>query len=261
MKNLYGKVAVASVGIALGFVLGANKEVKAATFTLTDGGFLVGDRNLDGLGDYLYGGVPLPVGIRDSSLYGSSGEYFREEYRAFYKFNIADLSLASDTVISSAIFQGTIDSVERLDNAHYNPTLDVIGYVGNNSADLSHFSKEGVSLGYVPLFYSLAGTTFNLDVTTFLNQIVSNGESFAGLGFRTNFFSEDDYYGDDGYSNDNDTYITLSGYSDPFTSLTITTVDAEPVPEPTTIFGSVIGLCLGGWLKQKKSSQQNKITP
>jgi hypothetical protein len=30
------------------------------------------------------------------------------------------------------------------------------------------------------------------------------------------------------------------------------------VPEPTTIFGSAIGLCLGGWLKRKKSTLQNK---
>jgi len=247
MKNLYGKVAVASIGIALGFVLGANKEVKAATFTLTDSGFLVADTNSDGLGNWYYGGVPLPVGIR-------RGESFSEEYRAFYEFNIAQLSLASNTVISSAIFKGIINSVERLNNNHYNPSLDVIGYVGNGSADSSHFSKEGVSLGYVPLFYSLAGTTFNLNVTTFVNQIVSNGESFAGFGFRSNFFSEDDYYGDNGYSNDNESYITL----DPSASLTI---DVEPVPEPTTIFGSVIGLCLGGWLKRKKSSQQNKTAP
>ncbi|WP_445245560.1 PEP-CTERM sorting domain-containing protein [Microcoleus sp. OTE_8_concoct_300] len=42
----------------------------------------------------------------------------------------------------------------------------------------------------------------------------------------------------------------------------IETADAtEPVPEPTTIFGSAIGLCLGGWLKRKKSSQQDKTTP
>ena len=36
MNNLYRKVAVASVGIALGFTLGANKEAYSATFTLTD---------------------------------------------------------------------------------------------------------------------------------------------------------------------------------------------------------------------------------
>jgi hypothetical protein len=246
MSNLYHKFAVASVGIALSFALGANKEAKAATFTLINGGFFVADTNLDGLGDWAYGGVPLPVGINRRESFSGT------EYRAFYQFDIAPLSLASNTVISSAIFKGVINSVERLNNNHYNPSLEVIGYVGNGNAD--PFSEEGVSLGYVPLFYSLAGTTFNLNVTTFVNQIVSNGESFARFGFRSNFFSEDDYYGDNGYSNDNDSYITLGRSAN-------LTIDAEPVPEPTTIFGSVIGLCLGGWLKRKKSSQQNKITP
>jgi hypothetical protein len=257
MKNLYAKVALASVCTALGFALGANKEVKAATFILETGGILVADRNYDGLPDFVYGSVPLPVGIRDNWLYGSYGESYREEYRALYNFNIAHLSLASDTVISSATFTNVINTVERLANYHYNPGLDVIGYVGNGSTASSLFSEEGVSLGHVPLWYSLAGTTFNLNVTTFVNQIVSNRESVAGFGFRSNPFSEDDYYGDNGYSNDNNSYITLRSSA----SLTITTVDAEPVPEPTTIFGSVIGLCLGGWLKRKKSSQQNKITP
>lgn len=36
---------------------------------------------------------------------------------------------------------------------------------------------------------------------------------------------------------------------------------AEPVPEPTTIFGSFLALSLGGWLKQKKSNPYNKTTP
>ena len=35
----------------------------------------------------------------------------------------------------------------------------------------------------------------------------------------------------------------------------------EVVPEPTTIFGSAIFLGVGGWLKRKKSSQQNKTAP
>jgi len=252
MKNLYGKVALVSVCTALGFALGANQEAKAATFTLTStNNFYLYDVNNDGVED---GGnsqnLPLSVGIR-------RGEGFSEEYRAFNEFNIAELSLASNTVISSAIFKNSINSAENLYYPHHDPSLNVIGYVENGSANSSHFSKEGVSLGSVRLWYSLVGTTFNLNVTTFVNQIVRNRESFAGFGFRTNPFSEDDYYGDNGYSNDNESYITLGRSA----SLTIITVDAEPVPEPTTIFGSVIGLCLGGWLKQKKSNQQNKITP
>jgi hypothetical protein len=43
------------------------------------------------------------------------------------------------------------------------------------------------------------------------------------------------------------------------TTLTITTIDvAEPVPEPTTIFGSAIALGVGGWLKRKNLSRANK---
>jgi hypothetical protein len=256
MSNLYHKFAVASVGIALGFALVANKEAKAATFTLRDSGFLVADSNLDGLGDWHYGGVALPVGIR-------RGENFTgTEYRSFYQFNIAQLSLASNTVITSAIFTNSIRSVERIYHPHHDAYLQVSGYVGNGSADrASYFSREGVSLGSVRLFESSPGRTFNLNVTTFVNQIVSNRESFAEFGFRTNPIDEDPYYGDNGYDNDNDTYVTLGGYPYPDASLTITTVDAEPVPEPTTIFGSLIGLCLGGWLKRKKSSQHNKVTP
>jgi hypothetical protein len=35
-------------------------------------------------------------------------------------------------------------------------------------------------------------------------------------------------------------------------------VDASHVPEPTTIFGSALALGVGGWLKRKKSTPQNK---
>ncbi|MEG4293256.1 PEP-CTERM sorting domain-containing protein [Microcoleus sp. C2C3] len=34
-----------------------------------------------------------------------------------------------------------------------------------------------------------------------------------------------------------------------------------PVPEPTTIFGSALALSLGGWLKRKKLSRQDKTAP
>jgi hypothetical protein len=37
-------------------------------------------------------------------------------------------------------------------------------------------------------------------------------------------------------------------------------IETKPVPEPTTIFGSAIALGVGGWLKRRKSSQQNKTT-
>jgi hypothetical protein len=39
------------------------------------------------------------------------------------------------------------------------------------------------------------------------------------------------------------------------------TLDFQPVPEPTTIFGSALALGVGGWLKRKKSNRQNKTAP
>jgi hypothetical protein len=71
---------------------------------------------------------------------------------------------------------------------------------------------------------------------------MKNTTALAGFGIRTN-----------GKGN-----VTINKDA----SLIITTVDvAEPVPEPTTIFGSALALSLGGWLKRKKSSQQNKTAP
>jgi hypothetical protein len=91
------------------------------------------------------------------------------------------------------------------------------------------------------------GDTLNFDVTAFVNQQVSNSNPFAGFAIKTFGFNGVSLGGTDALGR---------------SSLVIETVDAaEPVPEPTTIFGSAIGLYLGGWLKRKKSSQQNKTTP
>ena len=97
MNNLYHKVAVASVGIALGFALGASEEVKAATFTLTARRFVVegyqygpynsvGERVLDS---------EDPSAEADSIQRASN---ITSERRAFYEFNIGNLSLAPDTI-------------------------------------------------------------------------------------------------------------------------------------------------------------------
>jgi hypothetical protein len=110
--------------------------------------------------------------------------------------------------------------------------VSIFGYKGNGKVEASDF-QAGTYLGN-----SRGLNFFRLDVTPFVNLIVNNNDAFAGFGVRA-----------EGFSGDLDTKA----------SLIIETADvAEPVPEPTTIFGSAIGLCLGGWLKRKKSSQQNK---
>ena len=254
MKNLYHKVAVASVGIALGFALGANKEAKAATIILTPTtSFGVTDQNRDGVGDSYYGGAPFHVGIS-----GNPPGQLQED-RAFYEFNIANLSLAPNTVIISAIFQVRVDSLSAY---HRYYAMQLFGYRGNGQPDASDFSEgiggafqgslppvsdfeTSIFLGaYYPVGYEPVNQfNFNLDfsVTPFVNELISKNNAFAGFSVRDYYY----HFGD----------ATLNQNA----SLIITTVDVpEPVPEPTTIFGSAIGLGLGGWLKRKKSSQQNK---
>ena len=240
MKNLYHKVAFASVCTALSFALGANKEVKAAVFTLTPTtSFIVGDKDPHGLGDYIYGDVPLSVGIKDERYTQKYQEY--EEYRAFYEFNIANLSLAPNTAISSAIFQPKANTISWYGRFS---RLDAHGYIGNGQADVSDFEAgeylDGRYLYNVINFNSTINPSpiFSFNVLPFISNRIKNNDTFAGFGVGTR-----------------GGYLPLNQDA----RLTIITVDVvEPVPEPTTIFGSAIALGVGGWLKRKNSSRQNK---
>jgi hypothetical protein len=225
MNNLYHKVAVASICTALGFALGASKEAKAATFTLArTSSFVVVDSNRDGLGDYSVTSFGnLPVGILGS-----------EEARAFYEFNIANLFLASNTVISQAIFQASVNTILGNDLSFQ---VDLFGYTANRRPFIRESFGTGVYLDSDQPRQPAQVLSF--DVASLINQNIRNNDIFAGFGIRTN-----------GGGN-----VIINQDA----SLIITTVDvAEPVPEPTTILGSALALSLGGWLKRKKSSQQNK---
>jgi hypothetical protein len=161
MNTLYQKVAFASVCTALGFVLVANKEAKAAVLTLTSTtSFFVGDKNQDGLGDYLYGDVPLSVGIKDEKWTRNNRE--DEEYKAFYEFNIANLSLAPNTAISSAIFQTKANTISWYDSQS---RFDAQGYIGNGQADVSDFQAGGYLDGIY--FYTVLNTDSEIDYRRF----------------------------------------------------------------------------------------------
>jgi hypothetical protein len=230
MNNLYYKVAVASICTALSFTLGANKEAKAATFTLQyTTSFFVVDANNDRLGDWYYGGS-APVGGYD---FGES--------RTLYEFDLANLSLTS-TIISSAIFQVRVDTVRAF---HRYFQMELWGYRGNGEIDVSDF-EAGEYLGSTAQGVPNPNSNFDIsfDVTRFVNQRVNNNDNFAGFSMRANDWG-------------NATLTSGSG-----ANLIITTADvSNPVPEPTTIFGSALALGVGGWLKRKKSSQKNKTTP
>ena len=105
MNSLYHRFAVASVGIALGFALGANKEARAAIFTFTSTrSYWVVDYDQDGVVD---NGIPFPGSRFVGRSYGYVEGYLpaKGEYRSSYEFNIADLPLDSNTRIKSAIFR------------------------------------------------------------------------------------------------------------------------------------------------------------
>ena len=242
MNNLYHKVAVASACTALGFVLGASPEAKAASFTLAptitfeviDGGY-DGD-SFDGLGDLVF------PGNFDVVLRGTDGEAAQ-----LAEFNIGSLFLAPSKVISRAVLQTELYTlvVTGLGIGTINPgSLGIFGYVGNGTVEASDF-EAGVFLSSVDVSSSRDRDILNFDVTPFVNQRVSNGDTFAGFGIRAL----------------NVGGLALANFPGIRPKLIVETADvAEPVPEPTTIFGSAIALGVGGWLKRKKSSQQHQTT-
>jgi hypothetical protein len=229
MNNLYHKVAVASVCTALSFTLVTNKEAKAATITLVGNSYSAVDSNRDGRGDFSQGSLANPV----------KREPFAE-FRALYEFNISNLSVTSNTIITEAIFQVRANAVTVRDRLFW---LDFFGYRGNGEGNASNF-EAGRYLGLyfptqTPIFDPQASQIFTFDVTRFVNDRVSSNDAFAGLAIRVgNTFGE----------------VNLNE-----ANLIITTVDVtEPVPEPATIFSAAIALGWGGWLKRKNSSRQDK---
>jgi len=255
MNNLYCKVAVASICTALSFTLVTNKEAKAATFNLTATKFFIQEQttvvgNIDRLFD---NESSNEVSIIINNEATRPEEVYRYERRGFYEFNIGNLSLTTNTVISRAIldipFRNASAQTDWL-------ILNLLGYVGNGKPDLSDFEGGAAYLGRENVFYVFDSFgrplhNINFEVTSFVNQRVSNRDGFAGFGISAEILN---------LPNRNHGKFTLD-YDDYEPTLKIETVDVpEPVPEPTTIFSSALALGVGGWLKRKKSNQQNKTT-
>jgi len=231
MNNLYHKIAVASICTALSFTLGTNQEAKAATFTLPATGF-----NVSGTSK---GGTAIWNENGNSGLFISTSDRL-SGMRAFYEFNIGNLSFAPNTVIKRASFNVLISNIMNGYRYHF---IEILGYVGNGIPDLSDFEAGEASLAHMDIepisHYPSPAYSINIDVTQFVNQRISNADAFAGIGIRPSTFN----------------YSEGSAKFENSASLII-----ETVPEPTTIFGSALALGVAGWLKRKKSSQQNKTT-
>jgi hypothetical protein len=166
--------------------------------------------------------------------------------------SILAICLAPNTVIKSARFNAIIRSSRRNPGGSFFVSLS--GYAGNGRPDASDFEAgkflraENLSFGGD---YRTPRVDISWDIAPFINQLLSNNESaFAGLSISTygERFSAEGVFSDS------------SDPSSPYANW-YPTLEIEPVPEPTTIFGSALALGVGGWLKRKKSSQQNKTTP
>jgi len=256
MNNLYHKFAVASVGIALGFTLGGNKEAKAATFTFVPTyEFTVTE------GGNAFYGSPTPRHFVNNRLLVSNHPLvnnrppgrpaFSQETRVFYEFNL--LNFDTNTVISQASLKADIGSSGNID-------LQIFGYLEQRRPEGSKFNlgKFVASEQRPALGWSEENRAFNVDVTGFVNDALHYKSAFNGYYPHNSAFNKDYPFAGFGIRTiPKDSAVLLSN-----ATLEITTIDvAEPVPEPTTIFGSAIGLCLGGWLKRKKSSQPDKTAP
>ncbi len=230
MNNLYHRFAVASVGIGLSFALGANKEAKAATLTLEPAiNFEVLDYSKDGVAD--------SVRMEDNFYFGKVKVV---EGRLFTEFNINSFSFTPND-ITSVFLQTQIGYLGGSVGEFRNPgSFGLFGYAGNGTGDLSDFGA-GELLSSVNTSFLSRDSFLSIDVTGFVKQRASNGDPFAGFGFRAL----------------NPGFVELGGNSFPDYPVTLV-VETEPVPEPTTIFGSAIFLGVGGWFKRKKSTPQNK---
>ena len=261
MNNFYHKLAVASICTALGFTIGTSEEAKAATFnnsyfpySLTfqayDGGSF---GSFDGLGDAV-GSVAYTdpeIGLRHT--WDLVERTTTSEIAALTEFSIPALTSVSTgyrtdtriTNITSAILR---IQVEWSYTDYEGPrTLSLFGYVGNGTAEASDL-EAGIFLESVTSSRANGDRFADFNVTPFLNTLVSNNNEFAGFAVRS--LTEDRFF------------MGLEGYSGrPYSPTLMVDGEYEVVPEPTTIFGSTIGLYLGGWLKRKKSTSQNKAKP
>ncbi|MEA5582598.1 PEP-CTERM sorting domain-containing protein [Nodularia harveyana UHCC-0300] len=174
------KVAL-TAGISLLFSLLMIQQAKAANFTFSptvtfeviDGGF---SSEFDGLGDEVF-----PNNF-DTVVLGPQGESAE-----FAEFDLAEFSLPPLQVITSAIFQAEISTIQTtgLGILPGNPpnSLGVFGYIGNGEVDASDL-QESTLLNTIDTSTVVGGEVIDFDVTSFVQNLVSNDDRFVGLAIR-----------------------------------------------------------------------------
>lgn len=234
-------VPAAVMGLCLSFL--ASGEARAATFTFNPAiTFEVGDgffsEPFDGRGD---ADAVFP-GNFDTVVLGTLGEAAE-----FAEFDISGFSVPPSEVITSATFQVQISSLQvgglGVDFGENPTSLGVRGYVGNGQPDASDF-QAGTILDTVNLSSPFVGQRLTFDVTAFVNNLVSNGNTFLGFGVRAQDFGG----------------LALS--RPPEVNLTITTTSSVGVPEPSSVLGSLAfgAFATGSVFKRKRKKPLNSAS-
>jgi hypothetical protein len=230
--RLHLSIPAAVMGLCLSLL--ATEKAKAATFTFDPTiTFEVGDgfftEPFDGRGD---ADAVFP-GNFDTVVLGTLGEAAE-----FAEFDISGFSIPAQEVITSATFQTRISSLQVGGlgvNFGENPdSLGVRGYVGNGIAEASDF-QAGTLLDTVDISSASVGQLLSFDVTAFVQNLVSNDDSFVGFGVRAQDFGG----------------LALER----FPTLTIaTSAVSTTVPEPTSVLGLLAfgALGTGSMLKRQQ---------
>jgi len=135
----------------------------------------------DGIGDN------GPYSTFNDALLGTEGEA-----RSMAEFDISPFSLPPGEFVSAATFEVRITAVDVFGLGVDGETPDnlvVDGYVGNGIAQLSDFQAgDGNVLDWVATPNPWVGQVVDFDVTSFVTDLVSAQESFAGLTIRAGSF-------------------------------------------------------------------------
>lgn len=221
------------IGIAVGLLLlpgllGGTVVMAGAVFTISNPAvdFEVIDAD-DGSGEFFFDGIgdfgPFPT-FNDAAL-GTFGEG-----RSMAEFDISGFSIPAGEVITSATLEIKCSSpgVWGLGiEGQATESIALEGYVGNGIEELSDFQiANGNLLTSLPTEGLEIGDILTFPITSFVTQMVDDGETWLGLTIRAETFGGCMFEEGSGYP-----------------KLTITT----DVPEPATLaLGVLAGLMIVG---------------
>jgi hypothetical protein len=214
------KKSILTTGLSLFIGLLIGEQALAAnfifnptvTFEVIDGGF---SGNFDGLGDEVF------PGNFDTVVLGSTGEAAE-----FAEFDISSFSIPTSEFIQSAVFQATglPNQVVGLGASGQRPSsLVARGYIANGLVDASDF-QAGTILDSANVSPNFIQETYNFDATPFIQNLVSNKDSFAGFGIRAQ-------------NTIGGILLDRGTFSSNAPRLIITTAPISTIPEPSATLG------------------------